>query len=227
MPYDGWAILAARLEQVQFNSAACSLHCGNRAPQEQFELRPRAAILARLVAGLTFGADVSSGPSHDKHFFDTFMLVIGILMLVAIGLYFGAKNISARTQETQALQDPLLQKTVTERIKPAGQVAVAGQDNSALEEKQAAPVALREVPGEEVYNSTCVACHGAGLAGAPKFGDKSAWGSRIAKGMDTLHQHAIQGFTGASGTMPAKGGLTDVTDKSIMSAVDYMVSKSK
>ncbi len=83
------------------------------------------------------------------------------------------------------------------------------------------------MPGEEVFNTTCTACHGTGLAGAPKFGDKSAWAPRIAEGIDTLHQHALQGFTGKSGVMPAKGGMTSVTDASIMAAVDYMVSKSK
>lgn len=164
---------------------------------------------------------------HDKQFFDTFMLVLGILILVAFGLYFGAKSISTRTQEIQALQDPILQRNIAERIKPVGQVAISGVDNSALEEKAAAPVALRELSGEQVYSSTCVACHGSGLAGAPKFGDKALWAPRIAQGIDILHKHALEGYTGSTGTMPVKGGLTDVTDKSIMAAVDYMVSKSK
>lgn len=190
----------------------------------------RPLYLRALFPGLTFGADVS-GPSHDKphdkEFFDTFMLVLGILIMVAFGLYFGARTISARTQEAQALEDPMLQKTVEERLKPVGQVAISGQDNSALEEKVAVPVAMRELSGEQVYSSTCVACHGSGLAGAPKFGDKALWAPRIAQGIDTLHKHALEGYTGATGTMPVKGGLTDVTDKSILAAVDYMVSKSK
>ena len=168
-----------------------------------------------------------SGPSHDKHFFDTFMLVLGILVVVAFGLYFGASAISSRTQESEALEDPLLQTAVAERIAPVGKVAISGEDNSAVEEKAAAPVALKDMPGEEVFNTTCVACHGSGLAGAPKVGDKGAWAPRIAEGADTLHQHALHGFTGKSGVMPAKGGMTSVTDASIMAAVDYMVSKSK
>jgi cytochrome c5 len=168
-----------------------------------------------------------SGPSHDKHFFDTFMLVLGILVVIAFGIYFGANAISKNTQEANALEDPLLKASVAERIAPVGKVAISGVDNSAVEEKVAAPVALKEVPGDEVFNSTCVACHGAGLAGAPKVGDKAAWAPRIAEGVDTLHQHAIHGFTGKSGVMPAKGGLTSVTDASIMAAVDYMVGKSK
>lgn len=168
-----------------------------------------------------------SGPSHDKHFFDTFMLVLGILVLIAFGLYFGASAISARTEEVHVLEDPIVKADVAKRIEPVGKVAISGADNSAVEEKVAAPVALKDVPGEEVFNTTCVACHGAGLAGAPKSGDKAAWAPRIAQGMDTLHKHAIEGYTGKAGVMPAKGGMTSVTDASIMAAVDYMVSKAK
>jgi cytochrome c5 len=168
-----------------------------------------------------------SGPSHDKHFFDTFMLVLGILVLIAFGLYFGASAISSRTQEVEVLSDPMLQASINERLAPVGKVAISGEDNSAVEEKVAAPAELKEVPGDQVYNTTCVACHGSGLAGAPKVGDKSAWGPRIAQGSDTLHKHALEGFTGKAGVMPAKGGMTSVTDASIMAAVDFMVSKTK
>ena len=168
-----------------------------------------------------------SGPSHDKHFFDTFMLVLGILVAIAFGLYFGASAISSRTQETEVLSDPMLQASINERIQPVGKVAISGADNSAVEEKAEAPAALKDMPGEQVYNTTCVACHGPGLAGAPKFGDKAAWAPRIAQGMDTLHKHALEGFTGKSGVMPPKGGMTSVTDGSIMAAVDYMVGKAK
>jgi cytochrome c5 len=83
------------------------------------------------------------------------------------------------------------------------------------------------LPGDQVYQSTCVACHGAGVAGAPKFGDKAAWSARVSKGSDTLRQHAIQGFQGTTGVMPAKGGRTDLSDKSVANAVDYMVNAAK
>ena len=73
----------------------------------------------------------------------------------------------------------------------------------------------------------CVACHGAGVAGAPKFGDKAAWAPRLAKGVDTLHKHALEGFQGQAGFMPPKGGAVDLTDKSIMNAVDYMAAAVK
>lgn len=172
-----------------------------------------------------------SGKSHDKHFFDTFMLVLGILIVVAFGLYFGARAISARTQERMALQDPLMQRAIEERIRPVGQVAISGEDNSALEIKTpaaAAPAVMaKDLPGEEVYNMACVACHGAGIAGAPKFGDKGVWAPRVAKGIDTLHKHSLTGFTGNTGVMPAKGGRVDLNDQSIINAVDFMVAKVK
>jgi cytochrome c5 len=81
--------------------------------------------------------------------------------------------------------------------------------------------------GKKVYESTCVACHGAGIAGAPKFGDKSAWSARIAEGNNTLYAHAIQGFQGKGGVMPPKGGNTTLPDADVKAAVDYMVSAAK
>jgi cytochrome c5 len=81
--------------------------------------------------------------------------------------------------------------------------------------------------GEHVFNTVCTACHGMGIAGAPKVGDKTAWDPRIAQGDDVLYKHAIAGFTGKSGTMPAKGGRSDLSDADVKAAVDYMVSKAK
>jgi cytochrome c5 len=83
------------------------------------------------------------------------------------------------------------------------------------------------MPGEQVFNSACMACHGQGIAGAPKFGDKAAWAPRIAQGMSTLYKHAHEGFQGKAGFMPAKGGRADYSDKSISNGVDYMVAGSK
>ncbi|MBE7942698.1 cytochrome c5 family protein, partial [Ramlibacter aquaticus] len=80
--------------------------------------------------------------------------------------------------------------------------------------------------GQGVYSRTCVACHGAGVAGAPKFGDKAAWAPRIAQGKDTLYQHAINGYTGKNGVMPPKGGNTALSDAEVKAAVDYMVGQA-
>jgi cytochrome c5 len=155
------------------------------------------------------------------------MVVLGLLVIVAFGIYFGAKAIAARTQDTSVTEDPAVKSAVAERLDPVGKVAVAGKDNSALEPAKPVATVMQDLPGDQVYNGTCVACHGAGVAGAPKYGDKAAWAARIAKGADTLHQHALQGFQGSAGFMPPKGGRADLSDKSIMSAVDYMVSAAK
>ena len=81
--------------------------------------------------------------------------------------------------------------------------------------------------GKATFDSVCFACHATGAAGAPKVGDKGAWAPRIAQGLDTLKQHAIHGFQGNSGVMPAKGGRTDLSDADVGAAVEYMVSQSK
>jgi cytochrome c5 len=93
---------------------------------------------------------------------------------------------------------------------------------------EAAPPPMAEnTQGKSVFNKTCSLCHAVGAAGAPKPGDKEDWGPRIAQGMDVLHKHAMEGFTGAKGVMPARGGNATLTDAEVMSAVDYMVGLSK
>jgi cytochrome c5 len=77
--------------------------------------------------------------------------------------------------------------------------------------------------GKATYESTCVVCHGAGVAGAPKVGDKAAWAPRIKTGMDVLHAAALKG----KGAMPPKGGNASLPDADVAAAVDYMVSQSK
>jgi cytochrome c5 len=81
--------------------------------------------------------------------------------------------------------------------------------------------------GQAVFSQTCAACHAAGLVGAPKLGDKAAWGPRIAQGKNVLYTHALNGFTGKTGTMPPKGGNTTLADADVKAAVDYMVSQAK
>lgn len=166
--------------------------------------------------------------AHDKKFFDTFMLVLGILFAITAGIYVLARVVSANTQEKHVMGDPIMRSAVSERIQPVARLAIAGKDNSALAPpKQEAAAPLPDMSGEQVYNMACIACHGAGVAGAPKFSDAAAWGPRIAKGEATLHEHALKGFQGEAGFMPAKGGRVDLSDKSILNAVDFMVAAAK
>jgi cytochrome c len=81
--------------------------------------------------------------------------------------------------------------------------------------------------GPQVYNTACLACHGAGIGGAPILGDVAQWAGRITQGTDTLKKHALLGYTGSMGYMPPKGGRLDLSDAEINAAVDYMISESQ
>ncbi|MDP9108669.1 MAG: c-type cytochrome [Pseudomonadota bacterium] len=80
--------------------------------------------------------------------------------------------------------------------------------------------------GKKLYGAVCVNCHGAGIAGSPKFGDKLAWADRIKQGQPTLYEHAIKGYQGKAGVMPAKGGSA-ASDDEVKAAVDYMTAAAK
>ena len=81
--------------------------------------------------------------------------------------------------------------------------------------------------GETIYNSGCVACHGAGIAGAPRVGDTAAWANRIVQGKSIIYEHALKGFQGTAGIMPAKGGFTHLSDEQVKAAIDFMIKASK
>ena len=87
-------------------------------------------------------------------------------------------------------------------------------------------VAGNNEAGKALFNTACTACHTAGIAGAPKIGDKATWAPRIAQGTNTLYEHAIKGFQGKAGVMPPKGGST-APDADVKAAVDYMVAAAK
>lgn len=91
----------------------------------------------------------------------------------------------------------------------------------------AAPAAAENVIGKATYGKTCSMCHAANVAGAPKPGDKTDWAPRIAQGMDVLYKHALEGFTGAKGQMPARGGAANLSDDDVRATVDYMVAQSR
>jgi cytochrome c5 len=170
---------------------------------------------------------------QDTHFINIFSLVIGILVAIAIAIFALARNVASHTQDQQVLAEAQYLKSVDGRIQPFSHEAVAGQDNSTLAIKAdttaAATGGSAAIPkdGAEVFQQTCSACHGQGIAGAPKAGDRAAWAPRIAKGKPVLYQHALQGFQGSSGVMPAKGGRADIPDDLIKAAVDHMVGMAQ
>ena len=170
---------------------------------------------------------------QDTHFFNVFSLVIGLLVAITIVLFALARIVASHTQEKQVLSEPDYSKSVAARIGGPTQEAVAGQDNSAIAIKTETPAgsgsAAPAMPknGTEIFEQTCSVCHGQGIAGAPKAGDKAAWAPRIAEGKATLYEHALKGYQGKTGVMPPKGGRTDLPDDVVRQAVDHMVQMAQ
>jgi cytochrome c5 len=143
-----------------------------------------------------------------------------------------------------AVDNPgMSEEAIAKRLRPVGEVAMMTE-----EERKARAAAAKVAPplppqpaasaqaaapvqsaagdagkGKTVYDSACAACHAAGVAGAPKFGDKAAWAARIKSGMDTLYASALKG----KGAMPSKGGNPGLGDAEVKAAVDYMVGPVK
>ena len=165
-------------------------------------------------------------------------LILGIVMLAqyAVGTHnLGATVDTANTPAAVAQRIGPLTTLATEAATtstPA--VAIVSTTPAPAVAKVAAPVVAMAIPaaakpatiaasGESVYKTGCTVCHAAGIAGAPKAGEKAAWSPRIAKGKPTLYEHAIKGFN----AMPAKGGNAALADADVKAAVDYMVALIK
>jgi cytochrome c5 len=123
------------------------------------------------------------------------------LLISAAVVYINSTNATPR------------EKMIEDRLQPVGKVDLAGA-------APAASAGPRTV--ESIYERTCKVCHAAGVAGAPKTGDKAAWGPRVAQGKPTLYDHAMKGFKG----MPPKGTCMDCSDPEIKQLVDYLVKQA-
>ncbi|MGB4813131.1 MAG: c-type cytochrome [Methylophilaceae bacterium] len=133
------------------------------------------------------------------------LVIPGTILILTLLISLLAKSFS--TSSESAPSAAALAK-VEENIKPLATVEVASADAGPHVDKS----------GEEVVKAVCSACHGGGLMGSPKIGDKAAWGPRIAQGYDTLVNHAIHGIRG----MPAKGGNSSLSEGEIANAVAFM-----
>jgi len=169
----------------------------------------------------------------DRAFLKSFAGLIVALVALTVVLFVVAQIIGGKPSKTvEATADA---KAVAERIKPVGELTVGAvpatkvttASNAVMDAIIPSANAADENHGKKIYDATCMACHAAGVAGAPKLGDKAAWAPRIAQGADTLHTHAIKGFQGKAGMMPPKGGNMGAKDEDVKAAVDYMVSQSK
>jgi cytochrome c5 len=122
---------------------------------------------------------------------------------------------------------------VGDRVAAIGQINVAvAEEESTSDEAEVAstevtPTTPPAADGKQVYDAGCVACHGAGIAGAPRVGDSDAWTDRIGAGLENMVANAVNGFQGSQGMMPAKGGNPSLSDEEIEAAVEYMVAGSQ
>ena len=139
-----------------------------------------------------------------------FLVPIAMIVMI-VQIVTGGIRVDSRAMSEDA---------VARRLKPVGEVALA--ETAPPGGGAAAPTATSS-DGSKVYQTVCVACHGSGLVGAPKVGDKAAWKPRLAQGLSTLHEHALKGIR----AMPPKGGNASLSDGDVSAAVDYMVSQSK
>ncbi|MGQ0579756.1 MAG: c-type cytochrome [Betaproteobacteria bacterium] len=140
--------------------------------------------------------------------------VFGIVMFATLGT--GGLKIDPKSSA-------MSEEAVARRLKPVGEVVIeeaGGQTQAATAAAKPAGVAT---DGKKTYDTACAMCHAAGVAGAPKTGDKAAWKPRIAQGKDVLYGSAIKG----KNLMPPKGGAVSVADADIKAAVDYLVSQAK
>ncbi|WP_049623912.1 c-type cytochrome [Frateuria defendens] len=160
-------------------------------------------------------------------------MLIAFLGVLTVVLILGAYAIYSRQpRET----DPANARETAARLAPAGAVYAGDTGRAAMQAAQeaAAKAAASQVAyggstdGKTIYDNLCHACHTAGVAGAPKLGDKAAWGPRIAQGLATLVKHATEGYKGPDGNvMPPKGGNPALTDEQVKNAVQWVVNQAK
>ena len=167
---------------------------------------------------------------RDQKFFNTYSWVIGVLAAVAVVVLVVAMKVSDLTHGEDTRDTAEYQAAVADRIRPFGQVYLPGEELQATAPTvetaaEPAPV-VTALSGPQVYNAACLACHGAGIGGAPILGDAAMWAPRIAQGIQVLKDHAVNGYTGSTGHMPPKGGRIDLSDQEIHDAVDYMAAEA-
>jgi cytochrome c5 len=169
--------------------------------------------------------------NYDLDFLKKFSMVIGFLVAVSFGLIVVALLVH---RQIPAEVSPQAVQRTEARIAPAGAVYAgatgAAAQAAAQEAAQAASSAQvaygGSTDGSVIFGNLCTGCHTSGAGGAPTL-DQAHWAARISQGKDTLYKHAIEGFTGSTGVMPAKGGNPALTDEQVKATVDWMLANLK
>jgi len=159
-------------------------------------------------------------------------MVIGFLVLVMFALQGLAWYLYSYNPPAQ---NPNLAHEVEARIAPVGGVYAGDTGRAALVAAQEAAKKAAEaqvayggtLDGKTIFGNLCKTCHENAATGAPLLTDKAGWAPRLAQGVDTLFTHAINGFTGAKGMMPAKGGNASLTDAQVKATVQWMIAQAK
>lgn len=157
----------------------------------------------------------------DSAFIRQFTGVIIAFMVLTVVLIFVARSMHEQSSDDG---NPALAALAADRVAPVGAVRSGDEGAAALAEAQsvaaaaAAPAEPVEVNGETVYNGLCMACHTAGVSGAPIPGSELMATRLAERGLDGLVANAINGIN----AMPARGGNPALTDEQIRAAVEFM-----
>lgn len=166
---------------------------------------------------------------NDSQFTTTLMIIIGVLVGSTVGILALANVLIS---DADFSEDAVIQGNIEERIEPVGSVNTGDEEtmvaadelsSDAAESGKPEQVADASLSADQLYTQACSACHATGVLNAPKLGDKEGWQLRVAKGIDQLYASAINGI----GTMPPKGGRSDISDDDIKKVVDYMIESAK
>lgn len=169
----------------------------------------------------------------ERQLFDGFTFLLGIFLggIAAAGLGLAARFMDGGSVAHAAEAHAAETETVdaASPLAPVGRIALLGDPDlqAAAAAVAAAPARVDTVlSGPQVFNEACYLYHAPpGVPGAPVVGDVAAWEARVAQGIDTLNEHAVNGYQGEAGFMPAKGGRVDLSDDEVRSAVEYMLSQ--
>lgn len=157
--------------------------------------------------------------SNNNELSSSILAIIALLGVVAMVEFFVLSMMSGGVGSNQVtdIDGIYSEDSINARIKPVVTLADIRGEGGAT---QVAAV-VETKSAKDLYNGACMACHAAGVGGAPKPGDKAAWESRYADGIDPLLASAING----KGIMPARGGSA-YSDDELKQVIEYMLAES-
>jgi cytochrome c5 len=158
---------------------------------------------------------------QDSIFFKNFSYLLGFLVVLTIVLAIYASN---KHDELLGYKEANKDRTeVANTLAPVAQVNTSGEMVAKVEVAEKVEAAFGgSTDGKMIYDNVCSACHSTGAGGAPKL-EAAAWAGRTEKGLEELVKQASNGFSGAAGFMPAKGGRADLSDEQVTVTVQFML----